>query len=214
MLPYRAYEILLPPPSSSGGVLTAFINAHARQVTAGEPAPRQVRVNDDIGPGQFLGRQVVVGEPYEGTRAVRRQDGRIDGLVRRYTDRAADGLVQQELEALNSSGGLDDSTIYSFTVGFEPNQDSFSSSQYGRDFDRVLDLATEYAAASPGENPAPLVARGHEIFVSSCDKPLMNWFFQSMAKRKDFDFISFFADVGVDFLPPFRSFPDSQQKLI
>ncbi len=63
-------------------------------------------------------------------------------------------VVQQELEALNSAGALDDSTIYSFTVGFEPNQDSFSEAQYGTDFDKVLSLATEYGGAV-------IAVRGH-----------------------------------------------------
>ncbi|MEO0459475.1 MAG: ABC transporter substrate-binding protein [Myxococcota bacterium] len=69
-------------------------------------------------------------------------------------DRFQPEVVQQELEALNSAGGLDDSTIYSFTVGFEPNQDSFSENQYGQDFERVLDLAREYGGAV-------IAVRGH-----------------------------------------------------
>ncbi|MEL6543499.1 MAG: hypothetical protein AAFQ82_02665, partial [Myxococcota bacterium] len=69
-------------------------------------------------------------------------------------DRFRAEVVQQELEALNSAGSLDDSTIYSFTVGFEPNQDSFTDTQYGNDFDQVLDLATEYGGAV-------IAVRGH-----------------------------------------------------
>lgn len=63
-------------------------------------------------------------------------------------------VVQEELELLNQSGGLDDSTIYSFTVGFEPNQDKFSDTQYGKEFDQVLDLASEYGGAV-------IAVRGH-----------------------------------------------------
>jgi outer membrane protein OmpA-like peptidoglycan-associated protein len=63
-------------------------------------------------------------------------------------------VVQRELEMLNSGGGLDDNTIYTFTVGFEPNQDSFSEAQYGKDFDRVLALASEYGGAV-------IAVRGH-----------------------------------------------------
>ncbi len=63
-------------------------------------------------------------------------------------------VVQSELESLNSQGGLDDSTIYTFTVGFEPNQDSFPASRYGKDFKRVIELAQEYGGAV-------IAVRGH-----------------------------------------------------
>ncbi|MEO1482436.1 MAG: ABC transporter substrate-binding protein [Myxococcota bacterium] len=69
-------------------------------------------------------------------------------------DRFRAEVVQEELEMLNQSGALDDSTIYSFTVGFEPNQDAFSETQYGTDFDQVLDLAREYGGAV-------IAVRGH-----------------------------------------------------
>jgi ABC-type nitrate/sulfonate/bicarbonate transport system substrate-binding protein/outer membrane protein OmpA-like peptidoglycan-associated protein len=63
-------------------------------------------------------------------------------------------VVQEELERLNRGGSLDEKTIYSFTVGFEPNQDSFSAAKYGKDFRRVVQLASEYGGAV-------VVVRGH-----------------------------------------------------
>lgn len=63
-------------------------------------------------------------------------------------------VVKEELERLNSGGGLDDNTIYSFTISFEPNQDEFSAAKYGKDFNRVIELASEYGGAV-------IAVRGH-----------------------------------------------------
>ena len=54
--------------------------------------------------------------------------------------------VQREIELLNS-GELDDRTILSFTIGFEPNQTSFSTEQYGGEFQRVVELASKFGNA-------------------------------------------------------------------
>jgi hypothetical protein len=63
-------------------------------------------------------------------------------------------VVKEELEQLTVGGGIDDSTIYAFTVTFEPNQDEFPAEKYGQDFRRVLDLTSDYAGAV-------MAVRGH-----------------------------------------------------
>lgn len=63
-------------------------------------------------------------------------------------------VVKEELERMNAAGGLDNSTIYSFTITFEPNQDSFTAAKYGGDFDQVIKLAGEYGGAV-------IAVRGH-----------------------------------------------------
>ncbi|MEE8410810.1 MAG: ABC transporter substrate-binding protein [Myxococcota bacterium] len=63
-------------------------------------------------------------------------------------------VVKEELERMNAAGGLDDSTIYAFTITFEPNQDSFPAAKYGGDFDQVIKLAGEYGGAV-------IAVRGH-----------------------------------------------------
>jgi outer membrane protein OmpA-like peptidoglycan-associated protein len=55
--------------------------------------------------------------------------------------------VQAEIESFTELGQLDERTIYSFTIHFEPNQTEFSASQYGADFDEVIRLATQYPNA-------------------------------------------------------------------
>ncbi|KPJ86121.1 hypothetical protein AMJ57_00535 [Parcubacteria bacterium SG8_24] len=55
--------------------------------------------------------------------------------------------VQSEIEELSSGGVLDDNTIYSFTINFEPNQNDFSASKYRKDFDKVIELSQMYGGA-------------------------------------------------------------------
>ena len=55
--------------------------------------------------------------------------------------------VQAEIESFTELGQLDERTIYSFTIHFEPNQTEFSAAQYGADFDEVIRLATQYPNA-------------------------------------------------------------------
>lgn len=59
-----------------------------------------------------------------------------------------------EVEGLDADGALDSRTLLSFTVNFEPNQTSFESSTYDKEFDRVFDLSARYGKAA-------LVIRGH-----------------------------------------------------
>jgi len=56
-------------------------------------------------------------------------------------------VVLEEIEALSAGGALDDRTILSFTINFEPNQNDFSEVQYGGEFQRVVELASKYGNA-------------------------------------------------------------------
>lgn len=62
--------------------------------------------------------------------------------------------VLSEIEALSSGGALDDRTILSFTINFEPNQESFSAVQYGGEFQRVVEVADKFGNAA-------IAIRGH-----------------------------------------------------
>ena len=55
--------------------------------------------------------------------------------------------VLSEIEELSSGGLLDDRTILSFTINFEPNQTEFSGNRYASDFARVIKLADKYGNA-------------------------------------------------------------------
>jgi ABC-type amino acid transport substrate-binding protein len=56
-------------------------------------------------------------------------------------------VVLKEIEELSTGGGLDDRTIVSFTIAFEPNQTSFSAQRYGAEYQRVLEMADKYGNA-------------------------------------------------------------------
>lgn len=62
--------------------------------------------------------------------------------------------VADEIEALAAGGQLDEKTKYSFCTYFEPNQRTFDRSKYGRDFDEVIKLASQYSGAT-------VAVRGH-----------------------------------------------------
>ncbi len=55
--------------------------------------------------------------------------------------------VRTEIEQLSAGGGLDDRTILSFTISFEPNQTEFSAVQYGAEFQRVVETAARFGNA-------------------------------------------------------------------
>ena len=55
--------------------------------------------------------------------------------------------VRSEIEALVSGEALDDKTILSFTINFEPNQIEFSAVQYGAEFQRVVETAERFGNA-------------------------------------------------------------------
>lgn len=62
--------------------------------------------------------------------------------------------VREEIELLSAGGGLDDKTIISFTINFEPNQTVFSAEQYGAEFKRVVETADKFGNAV-------IAVRGH-----------------------------------------------------
>ncbi|MEM7391189.1 MAG: ABC transporter substrate-binding protein [Verrucomicrobiota bacterium] len=62
--------------------------------------------------------------------------------------------VLEEIEDLSAGGGLDERTIYSFTIGFKPNQTDFSAEQYGPEFQKVVELGDKYGNAV-------IAVRGH-----------------------------------------------------
>jgi ABC-type nitrate/sulfonate/bicarbonate transport system substrate-binding protein len=62
--------------------------------------------------------------------------------------------VQTEIEALSAGGGLDSRTIISFTINFEPNQETFSAEQYGGEYQRVVEAADKFGNAV-------IAVRGH-----------------------------------------------------
>ena len=62
--------------------------------------------------------------------------------------------VQQEIENLTETGGLDKKTILSFTIKFDANQIDFSPEEYASDFDEVLKGMEQFGAAV-------LAVRGH-----------------------------------------------------
>lgn len=55
--------------------------------------------------------------------------------------------VRSEIEQLSAGGELDDRTIVSFTISFEPNQTEFSAVQYGAEFQRVVETAARFGNA-------------------------------------------------------------------
>ncbi|MBL9137252.1 MAG: ABC transporter substrate-binding protein [Verrucomicrobiales bacterium] len=55
--------------------------------------------------------------------------------------------VREDIEALTGGTALDDRTILSFTISFEPNQMAFSAEQYGAEFKRVVELADKFGNA-------------------------------------------------------------------
>ncbi|MFC1601455.1 ABC transporter substrate-binding protein [Candidatus Sumerlaeota bacterium] len=62
-------------------------------------------------------------------------------------DRFRPEAVRDEIEKLSSDGALDDRTIVSFTIQFEPNQDAFSAVQYGAEYQRLVEMADKYGNA-------------------------------------------------------------------
>jgi ABC-type nitrate/sulfonate/bicarbonate transport system substrate-binding protein/outer membrane protein OmpA-like peptidoglycan-associated protein len=55
--------------------------------------------------------------------------------------------VREEIEGLSAGAGLDDRTILSFSINFEPNQNTFSSEQYGAEYQRVVEAADKFGNA-------------------------------------------------------------------
>lgn len=71
-------------------------------------------------------------------------------LTRTSLERKADSaeaVDENVFKILNSGEGLDERTILSFTISFEPNQNTFSPEQYGAEFLRVVETADKYGGA-------------------------------------------------------------------
>jgi ABC-type nitrate/sulfonate/bicarbonate transport system substrate-binding protein/outer membrane protein OmpA-like peptidoglycan-associated protein len=62
-------------------------------------------------------------------------------------DRFRAEAVREEIEQLSAGGGLDERTILSFTINFEPNQTAFGIEQYGAEFKRVVETADKFGNA-------------------------------------------------------------------
>lgn len=62
-------------------------------------------------------------------------------------DRFRAEAVLDEIEALHAGGTLDSQTIHDFSIHFKPNQQEFSTVQYGTEFDKVVRLAAQYGNA-------------------------------------------------------------------
>jgi len=86
-------------------------------------------------------------------------------------DRFRAEAVREEIEQLSAGGGLDERTILSFTINFEPNQTAFSSEQYGAEFKRVVESADKFGNAV-------IAIRGH----SDPTKTLLDLVKAGMAK--------------------------------
>ncbi len=61
--------------------------------------------------------------------------------------------VEKEIAGLNS-GQLNDQTIMSFDINFEPNATDFSADAYGAEYSRIVEMAQKYGNAA-------IIVRGH-----------------------------------------------------
>jgi outer membrane protein OmpA-like peptidoglycan-associated protein len=86
-------------------------------------------------------------------------------------DRFRAEAVREEIEQLSAGAGLDERTILSFTINFEPNQTAFSAEQYGTEFKRVVEIADKFGNAV-------IAIRGH----SDPTKTLLDLVKAGMAK--------------------------------
>jgi outer membrane protein OmpA-like peptidoglycan-associated protein len=86
-------------------------------------------------------------------------------------DRFRAEAVREEIEQLKAGAGLDERTILSFTINFEPNQTAFSAEQYGSEFKRVVEIADKFGNAV-------IAIRGH----SDPTKTLLDLVKAGMAK--------------------------------
>ena len=55
--------------------------------------------------------------------------------------------VMQEIESLSQGGEIDDQTIVSFTIYFDPNQQEFSIEKYREQYERVVRTASKFGGA-------------------------------------------------------------------
>ena len=67
---------------------------------------------------------------------------------------ATGGRIDAEATDIFPDSNLDDRTLVSFTINFDPNQESFSADQYGAEFNRAIQSASTFGNAV-------VVIRGH-----------------------------------------------------
>ncbi|SDG52445.1 OmpA family protein [Roseospirillum parvum] len=129
------------------GVETVGLEGNKTWATASHPLSFTRLVGDT---GRFLAERQMVGTVLEVTTAGWAWDdlggdlfdtraARISG----FDTQAADAATRR----MQSEGTLDDSTLLTFTINFEPNQADFPASRYAGDFRRVIDLAATYGGA-------------------------------------------------------------------
>ncbi|MCP4643832.1 MAG: ABC transporter substrate-binding protein [bacterium] len=98
-------------------------------------------------------------------------------------DRFRPEAVEREIEELSAGGELDERTILSFTINFEPNQTSFSSEQYGAEYQRVVEMAERFGNAvvairghaDPTKTLAELVKAGMSKGILKRSGTAGNW---------------------------------------
>ena len=73
--------------------------------------------------------------------------GRLKKTQAARTDRFRAEAVIEEIEALIGESELDDKTILSFTIYFDPNQQEFSAAQYAEDYERAVRTAAKFGNA-------------------------------------------------------------------
>ncbi|MEM7314828.1 MAG: hypothetical protein AAF497_16905, partial [Planctomycetota bacterium] len=71
-----------------------------------------------------------------------------------FVEPSSGGNRIAETDIFSPEAELDDDTIVSFTINFEPRQDTFSASQYGSEFKRAIEAASTFGNAV-------VVVRGH-----------------------------------------------------
>lgn len=80
--------------------------------------------------------------------------GYLEDVNVKRKDRFAAEALQEEIEALTSSGGLDSNTLISFSIQFSANQTDFNTDIYNAEFQRVVEILSK-------AGNAVVAVRGH-----------------------------------------------------
>lgn len=83
-----------------------------------------------------------------------RQIAKVAGIEYVEPGKMAGKIDAEAIDLFPDSAGLDDRTILSFTIRFEPNQSEFPSDRYGAEFNRAIQSASTFGNAV-------VVIRGH-----------------------------------------------------
>lgn len=83
-----------------------------------------------------------------------REIAKLAGIEYREPEKGERFSDAAESSEMFFGGNLDENTIVSFTIRFEPNQNTFSSDRYGGEFDRAIKAASTFGNAR-------VVIRGH-----------------------------------------------------